>query len=652
MAEPVEVRKENDPQGVNHNLPKSEYTHVIAMVHGIRDIGAWQGTVSSELMMARGIQVVQIRYGMFSAWRFLFPLPIFFKRPTEKVVDGLRNLRNEYPNAKLSVIAHSFGTFLTLRALRKDPLIQLWKIVFCGSVADDLGDWSALRQRVGDNHLPTKEFIVNDCGTGDTWPVLGTALGWHFGMAGSVGFSEEYVTNRFHRGRDASPGGHSLYFDPKFISEKWKPFLIEDAPILSGDGRQGEHLPWLTRALYFQAAQWLVRLTALAVWLAIPFGLILLTMAYFPLGKADGLRPKSKAKTIRIGMKQWVGYTPLAVAKQLKLFPSEVDVEFVNVGSVEEMGIDLANGDIELAMGLVETHVRECEKYIGDEGNPNRPVALLKLDTSRGADGIVARAGIESMADLGLIGGEERKFVYQHHDVSGYLFRHLCKESGVDFRDFKQFRLNAKPEDAARIFATDPDFYAAGTYEPYLTYIRTPGNSFYVEGAHLLLHSDMEGVKGSIVDIMFTKAKYAEEFRSEIENVMIGWFRAVKILTDDSHELNDEAIEIALQFNGTTRDTSDWNAVSWMENKPCTKGLYLEMLEGLRGLHRPEKQLAWANRKENIEFFRRLGSEPSDFHDSFNHCKELRAARSLKDLDVKPFDASGIVLDFPYRDLP
>jgi len=634
-----------DPQGINHNLPKDEYTHIIALVHGIRDIGAWQRTVSSELMVLRGVQVVQIRYGMFSAWRFLCPLPIFFGAPMKKVISGLNNLRNEYPNARLSVIAHSFGTFLTLRALKNDHLIQLWKIVFCGSVVDDLVPWVELRRRVGDGERPTREFIVNDCGTADHWPVLGTAFGWFYGMAGAVGFSEEYVTNRFHCGGDGKPGGHSLYFDPKFVAEKWRPFLIDDAPIGSGDGYQGQHLSLLTKAFYNPLAQWMARLSTLAAWLLIPICCLL-----FAFGLLGLLAPPvPKAPTVlRVGIKQWIGYTPLVVAQELKLFPKDIAVAFVDVKTVSDMSLRLNNNEIDLGMGLVETHVRDCEKYQERPTDENRPVAILKIDTSRGADGIVARPGINSVKDLGNVAGEQRRFLYQEHDVSHFLFRHLWGKEGLRGRDFRGFGDNASPELAAKEFAdSSRSYYAAGTYDPYLTFILSPGNEFHVKDAHLLIHSDSPDMQDMVVDIMVTRQKFLNANRAAVEALLEGWFAAVDILNDKSHQDHAVAIGYALKFNGIPPDGLNWSAKSWQDNAPCREEELAEMIDGLSGRYRsPDQKLpAWPDRKENREFFRVSGSNlPSKFHQVFNKCKELREGRVIN-LNPRDFDGSFVVLE-------
>jgi hypothetical protein len=257
----------------NYGLSKTEIEHVIVLIHGIRDVGAWHAKVSDQLVQ-RGTKVVQIRYGYYPAIRFLFPLNLS-KGPVTKVLKRLRALRFEFPNAKLSVIAHSFGTYVFLKTLEVDSDLEYWKVVFCGSVANDEFEWSELKRRVGDRTRATQDFILNDCGTGDALPILGTAFGWHYGMAGATGFSEGFVTNRFHKAVGGSSGGHSLYFDPQFVVQKWKPFLINDEAPERGDGAQGEHLCWCIRLLYHGWIRIVCKLFALLIWLSLGFMVLL-----------------------------------------------------------------------------------------------------------------------------------------------------------------------------------------------------------------------------------------------------------------------------------------------------------------------------------------------------------------------------------------
>ncbi len=251
----------------NFGQPAIEIEHVIVLIHGIRDIGAWQSKVSRNLVQ-RGTVVEQIRYGYYPEIQFLFPIDRS-NAPVKRVLKRLRALTHEYQNAKISVIAHSFGTYVFLKALEADSDLEFWKIIFCGSVADDQFEWSDLKRRVGDRSRASRDFVLNDCGTGDIWPILGAAFGWHYGMAGATGFSEGFVTNRFHRAVGGKKGGHSLYFDPRFVKEKWQPFLIDDVSPEHGDGEQGEHLPLLIRMLYHGWMRAICKMFALIIWLSL-----------------------------------------------------------------------------------------------------------------------------------------------------------------------------------------------------------------------------------------------------------------------------------------------------------------------------------------------------------------------------------------------
>lgn len=260
---PPTVETPND----NYGISRKAYEHVIVMVHGIRDVGAWQKTVSSALAAPK-TEVVQFRFGLYPAIKFLFPRNLSGPA-VQRVVEKFRDVKAEYPNAKISVIAHSFGTYVVLKALEKDLNLRLWKIVFCGSVANDQIRWVKFKNRIGDGERPTRDFVVNDCGTGDVWPIFGSAFGWHYGMAGATGFSEEMVLNRFHKKPDGTSGGHGLYFDSEFVTKYWKPFLIDDIAPLAGTGSQGEHLGFFAKVLYHGWLRWICRLTALLVWFAL-----------------------------------------------------------------------------------------------------------------------------------------------------------------------------------------------------------------------------------------------------------------------------------------------------------------------------------------------------------------------------------------------
>lgn len=353
------------------------------------------------------------------------------------------------------------------------------------------------------------------------------------------------------------------------------------------------------------------------------------------LGYRHLFAPDSGKTKVTVGLKQWVGYTPLVVAEELKLFPPNIEVEFKDVKTVADMHRELVDGNIDIALVLVESHVRAAEAYRDSPTNENRPVAFLKMDTSRGADGIVALPEITSVQQLGQgADGQTRYFLYQDHDVSFFLYRHLCNEANIEWRDIKEFGLSVDPEGAAELFRhpVDRTYYAAGTYEPHLSSLINT-----VPGAHALVTSESPGVAELVVDIMVTKAKFLEQNRNAISSLLDGWFAAVDILNDSAHASHRRALDVAYRFNGQPRDRRAWSVATWRQNMPCEETEYKQYVRGLTG---QQQLLPWPNKTENIEFFKRPGGSASRFHSVFARCAGLRAGKNLAALDAASFDGS------------
>ncbi len=198
--------------------------------------------------------------------RFLFPINLS-GGPVRKVTQALNDLRYEYPKARISVIAHSFGTVRGIEGAgeRSQPAIVEAHFLRFGRerpialVRVEATHWrrKAAYVRFHRERLRDRRLVA---GTGSCLRVV-------LRHGGATGFSEGFVTNRFHRARGGASGGHGLYFNPDFVTEKWRPFLIEDAEPAPGDGEQGEHLPWWVRLLYHGWARWICRCVMLVFWL-------------------------------------------------------------------------------------------------------------------------------------------------------------------------------------------------------------------------------------------------------------------------------------------------------------------------------------------------------------------------------------------------
>jgi hypothetical protein len=190
--------------------------HVVFLVHGIRTYSPWQPMVEAEFKQA-GLTVYRTSFGFFDLIRFLVPLQRFRQKKINEVYGQLRTAMMAQPNAlppKLSILAHSFGSYIIAEILAERPDIEVYRLAFCGSIVPY--DHRFIRQ-LGPR-IKTK--VVNDIGTRDFWPALANSVTTGYGNAGTQGFNRNEVKDRWFEGL-----GHSDFFQPAFCKKYWVPFF-------------------------------------------------------------------------------------------------------------------------------------------------------------------------------------------------------------------------------------------------------------------------------------------------------------------------------------------------------------------------------------------------------------------------------------------
>ncbi len=175
---------------------------IVLLVHGIRTHANWGAMVRDELEAKPQRVVIPLKYGYFDAFRFWFPF-LTRRGAISKVYRRMRAARTKYPDADLSIIAHSFGTYAVTKILRENADIRLRRLVFCGAIVRSEFDWENIFHRI-------EYDVVNDCGRRDVWPVLAKSLSWGYGPSGTFGFGTAGVFDRFHNYK------HSDYFERNF----------------------------------------------------------------------------------------------------------------------------------------------------------------------------------------------------------------------------------------------------------------------------------------------------------------------------------------------------------------------------------------------------------------------------------------------------
>lgn len=185
-------------------------------VHGIRTLGHWQNTLEETVLNnTNDVIFKKYRYNYYSALQLLIP------RSRSKIIDDfskkLTEMVCEYPNSKITLIAHSFGTYITIKALEAIPVdlsLNIERVVLVSSVLQPNYDWSYL------NMKHNIESINNECGFNDNILILSHFFSHDMGMAGRVGFTGMNIKNRFFK------GGHDFFNREKDFMEKyWIPIF-------------------------------------------------------------------------------------------------------------------------------------------------------------------------------------------------------------------------------------------------------------------------------------------------------------------------------------------------------------------------------------------------------------------------------------------
>ena len=200
--------------------PAAEY-HLVILVHGIRDFSRWQIEVAATLMQ-QGFLVAHTNYGRMNLLEFLFPADFFRQRAQEIVWTQIQHAMQLHPEAKVSIIAHSFGTYVVASILKKQFTLSINRVIFCGSVLRYSFPFQQINQRF-------KFPILNDVGTADPWPAVAEAVTTGYGSAGTYGFLKPGVQDRFHNGKT-----HSDFLKKSFCNKFWVPFL-RNGTIVAGD---------------------------------------------------------------------------------------------------------------------------------------------------------------------------------------------------------------------------------------------------------------------------------------------------------------------------------------------------------------------------------------------------------------------------------
>ncbi|MFM0732826.1 hypothetical protein PQQ52_20330 [Paraburkholderia sediminicola] len=187
--------------------------HVVVLVHGIRTYAEWQERLAGALTDKGHENVYPVGYGFFDVLSFLCPIWTR-RRPIDRVLREFRAIKTKHRDADISVVAHSFGTYILSQILEDATDVSLHRVILCGCIVPLKFRWDKVMARV-------KGVVINEVGTLDYWPVIARLVTWGYGASGTFGFKTSFVRDRFHN------CGHSDFFEDDLMSKYWLPMLLD-----------------------------------------------------------------------------------------------------------------------------------------------------------------------------------------------------------------------------------------------------------------------------------------------------------------------------------------------------------------------------------------------------------------------------------------
>ncbi len=225
-------------------------------------------------------------------------------------------------------------------------------------------------------------------------------------------------------------------------------------------------------------------------------------------GGLNACSPPPSPPPLRVGVNPRVGYDPLVLAREQGLL-DPVRVRVVELGSNNESIRSLRNGVLEAAALTLGETLR-----LADEGVMLKIVAVL--DTSHGADAVVARPAVASPADL--LG---RRIAVESSAVGALMLSRLLAAGGLRFDQVEVVRVEA---------AQHENILDSGLVEAVITF--EPMRSRLVAGgAHVIF--DSRQMPDEIIDVLAVRAGVLDERRDDVVELLASWERGRRALQED-----------------------------------------------------------------------------------------------------------------------
>lgn len=226
---------------------------------------------------------------------------------------------------------------------------------------------------------------------------------------------------------------------------------------------------------------------------------------------------KKEEREVRLGMVQWIGYSPLYVAEAKGLLPKQLRI--IDYSSNYDIIESIKDGVLEAACLTLDEAIELISHGI-------KLHIILVLDISNGADALLASSDIQNIKDL-----KGKRVAYEPKSVQEYLLMRALEKNNIDIKEIQSVFLKYNAQMNGWI---NKDFDALATYEPLKTKLINAG-------MHTIFDSSQ--IEGEIVDLLIVTESALKESPKTLQKIVDAWFKGLKYI-----EVNNKTNNIISEY--------------------------------------------------------------------------------------------------------
>jgi NitT/TauT family transport system substrate-binding protein len=233
-----------------------------------------------------------------------------------------------------------------------------------------------------------------------------------------------------------------------------------------------------------------------------------------------------KTTTVRLGYSAWPGWFPWQVAQEQGLFAKNgvtVDPKYFE---------SYTDSLTALSTGNLDANSQTLNDTLSSVSGGAKQTVVLVNDNSTGNDEIIARPGINSIADL-----KGKKVAAEQGTVDHYLLLLALQKAGLTEKDV-QFTPLLTDAAAAAFVAGKVD--AVGVFAPFTT------TALSLKGSKAIATS--KDFPGAIPDHLVFGAKFVQDHPSDVQAMVQTWFDTTAWIKANP----DKAVEIMAKRGGVS----------------------------------------------------------------------------------------------------